>query len=261
MWFELLLPGIMRLNYPIPLGGTSNHFKTAVLKELNAWDPYNVTEDADLGIRLYKEGYMTAVVDSRTWEEANSRVGNWVRQRSRWIKGYMQTWLVHMLEPDPIMEGNRSQRIFWLSSFGGVYSDSSAHQSDHLDAAHSLVWVGNGVRAEVFSRIHLLHGGDSIFNREFLVRSQQCGWRILAIFAIVWLAEFFIGYYVSHKIGYMHSDAISRVANAFYVLYSGDPHLGAIGRLSRDFTLDKRKHQFIVCFESFFVFVWHEWTE
>ncbi|MCY9513103.1 glycosyltransferase family 2 protein [Paenibacillus apiarius] len=99
MWFELLLPGIMRLNYPIPLGGTSNHFKTAVLKELNAWDPYNVTEDADLGIRLYKEGYMTAVVDSRTWEEANSRVGNWVRQRSRWIKGYMQTWLVHMRNP------------------------------------------------------------------------------------------------------------------------------------------------------------------
>ncbi|TDL53878.1 glycosyltransferase [Paenibacillus dendritiformis] len=99
MWFELLLPGIMKLNLPIPLGGTSNHFKTSVLKELNAWDPYNVTEDADLGIRLYKKGYMTAIVDSRTWEEANSRVGNWIRQRSRWIKGYMQTWLVHMRNP------------------------------------------------------------------------------------------------------------------------------------------------------------------
>jgi len=99
MWFELLLPGIMRLNVPIPLGGTSNHFKTDVLKELNAWDPYNVTEDADLGIRLYKEGYKTVIVDSRTWEEANSRFGNWIRQRSRWIKGYMQTWLVHMRNP------------------------------------------------------------------------------------------------------------------------------------------------------------------
>ncbi len=99
MWFELLLPGIMRLNIPIPLGGTSNHFKTDVLKKLNAWDPYNVTEDADLGIRLYKEGYTTAIVDSRTWEEANSRFGNWIRQRSRWIKGYMQTWLVHMRHP------------------------------------------------------------------------------------------------------------------------------------------------------------------
>lgn len=99
MWFELLLPGVMQLNIPIPLGGTSNHFKMSVLKEINAWDPYNVTEDADLGIRLYKSGYSTAIVDSRTWEEANSRVGNWIRQRSRWIKGYMQTWLVHMRNP------------------------------------------------------------------------------------------------------------------------------------------------------------------
>ncbi|TDF96331.1 glycosyltransferase family 2 protein [Paenibacillus piri] len=99
MWFELLLPGVMQLDIPIPLGGTSNHFKMAVLKEVNAWDPYNVTEDADLGIRLHKSGYTTAIVDSRTWEEANSRTGNWVRQRSRWIKGYMQTWLVHMRNP------------------------------------------------------------------------------------------------------------------------------------------------------------------
>lgn len=99
MWFELLLPGVMQLNIPIPLGGTSNHFKMSILKEINAWDPYNVTEDADLGIRLYKSGYTTAIVDSRTWEEANSRVGNWIRQRSRWIKGYMQTWLVHMRNP------------------------------------------------------------------------------------------------------------------------------------------------------------------
>src|SRR5690606_41140971 len=60
---------------------------------------YNVTEDADLGIRLYKEGYHTAIVDSRTWEEANSQFNNWIRQRSRWIKGYMQTWLVHMRNP------------------------------------------------------------------------------------------------------------------------------------------------------------------
>ncbi|MCR8643477.1 glycosyltransferase [Paenibacillus sp. N1-5-1-14] len=99
MWFELLLPGVMQLDIPIPLGGTSNHFKTDILKKINAWDPYNVTEDADLGVRLYKEGYKTAIVDSRTWEEATSRVGNWIRQRSRWIKGYMQTWLVHMRNP------------------------------------------------------------------------------------------------------------------------------------------------------------------
>lgn len=99
MWFELLLVGIMQFNTPVPLGGTSNHFKAEFLKEVGAWDPFNVTEDADLGIRLYKKGYYTGIVDSRTWEEANSNVMNWLRQRSRWIKGYMQTWLVHMRHP------------------------------------------------------------------------------------------------------------------------------------------------------------------
>lgn len=99
MWFELLLVGIMQLKTPVPLGGTSNHFKIDFLREVGAWDPFNVTEDADLGVRLFKNGYKTAVVDSRTWEEANSHLGNWIRQRSRWIKGYMQTWLVHMRHP------------------------------------------------------------------------------------------------------------------------------------------------------------------
>jgi cellulose synthase/poly-beta-1,6-N-acetylglucosamine synthase-like glycosyltransferase len=99
MWFELLLVGIMQLDIPIPLGGTSNHFKTSFLREVGAWDPFNVTEDADLGIRLFKYGYKTAILDSRTWEEANSKPINWIRQRSRWIKGYMQTWFVHMRNP------------------------------------------------------------------------------------------------------------------------------------------------------------------
>ncbi len=99
MWFELLLPGLDADGAPIPLGGTSNHFITARLRELGAWDPYNVTEDADLGIRLHKAGYRTAMVDSTTLEEANSDVKNWIRQRSRWIKGYVQTYFVHMRNP------------------------------------------------------------------------------------------------------------------------------------------------------------------
>ena len=99
MWFELLLVGIMQMDIPIPLGGTSNHFKMNFLKQVGGWDPFNVTEDADLGIRLYKHRYKTAILDSRTWEEANSDIKNWIRQRSRWIKGYMQTFFVHMREP------------------------------------------------------------------------------------------------------------------------------------------------------------------
>jgi cellulose synthase/poly-beta-1,6-N-acetylglucosamine synthase-like glycosyltransferase len=98
-WFDLVLPGLHRNSHPIPLGGTSNHFMVSALRELHAWDPFNMTEDADLGIRLWELGRKTAMVDSVTLEEANSALGNWVRQRSRWVKGYVQTWLVHMRHP------------------------------------------------------------------------------------------------------------------------------------------------------------------
>jgi cellulose synthase/poly-beta-1,6-N-acetylglucosamine synthase-like glycosyltransferase len=99
MHFDLLLPGLCAVQAPIPLGGTSNHFRVDRLRELGAWDPFNVTEDADLGVRLHKAGYTTAMIDSTTLEEATSNVRNWIRQRSRWIKGYLQTWLVHMRNP------------------------------------------------------------------------------------------------------------------------------------------------------------------
>jgi cellulose synthase/poly-beta-1,6-N-acetylglucosamine synthase-like glycosyltransferase len=99
MWFDLFLPGLTASRAPIPLGGTSNHFKTDRLRELGGWDPFNVTEDCDLGVRLHKHGYLTAVFDSTTWEEANSRLRSWIRQRSRWIKGYVQTYIVHSRHP------------------------------------------------------------------------------------------------------------------------------------------------------------------
>lgn len=98
-WFDLFLPGLTASGWPIPLGGTSNHFKVAPLKELGGWDPFNVTEDCDLGIRLHKHGYGAAMIDSTTWEEANGNFLSWFRQRSRWVKGYLQTYLVHMRRP------------------------------------------------------------------------------------------------------------------------------------------------------------------
>jgi cellulose synthase/poly-beta-1,6-N-acetylglucosamine synthase-like glycosyltransferase len=98
-WFDYNLPGMEALKVPIPLGGTSNHFKTDKLIQLGAWDPFNVTEDADLGVRATVVGYTVATIDSTTFEEANRAYGNWIRQRSRWIKGYMQTFLVNMRRP------------------------------------------------------------------------------------------------------------------------------------------------------------------
>jgi cellulose synthase/poly-beta-1,6-N-acetylglucosamine synthase-like glycosyltransferase len=97
--FDGLLPALDRLRLPIPLGGTSNHFRVSALKWLMAWDPFNVTEDADLGTRLSRSGYRCRMLESSTFEEAPVRFGSWLRQRTRWIKGYMQTWLVHMRQP------------------------------------------------------------------------------------------------------------------------------------------------------------------
>jgi cellulose synthase/poly-beta-1,6-N-acetylglucosamine synthase-like glycosyltransferase len=98
-WFDYLLTGLSRLQLPIPLGGTSNHFKVEVLKKLSGWDPFNVTEDADLGIRMYAEGLKVGIINSTTYEEANCKLKNWIRQRSRWIKGYMQTSLIYNRHP------------------------------------------------------------------------------------------------------------------------------------------------------------------
>jgi glycosyltransferase XagB len=112
-WFDYMLPGLSTLDIPVPLGGTSNHFKLEKLMELGGWDPFNVTEDADLGIRAFAKGYKVALVNSTTYEEANNEPFNWIRQRSRWIKGYMQTYLVHMRNPSKLIA-----KIGWKGFLG-----------------------------------------------------------------------------------------------------------------------------------------------
>lgn len=92
--FEILLPALAGLHVPLPLGGTSNHFPRAVLEKISAWDPFNVTEDAELGVRLARFGYQTATILSRTYEEAPVTFRQWLPQRRRWIKGWMQTSLL-----------------------------------------------------------------------------------------------------------------------------------------------------------------------
>ena len=94
--FRLMLPALAALGLPIPLGGTSNHLRRAALLEVGGWDAFNVTEDADLGVRLHYFGYRTAMLASATREEAPITLRAWMKQRTRWIKGYLQTWLVYM---------------------------------------------------------------------------------------------------------------------------------------------------------------------
>jgi glycosyltransferase XagB len=111
LWFDFLLPGLDRMRIPMPLGGTSNHFRSEALRAIHGWDPFNVTEDADIGIRLARHGFRVHTLDSTTFEEATTSFGNWLRQRSRWQKGYIQTWLVHMRHPMQLL-GNAGFRGF-----------------------------------------------------------------------------------------------------------------------------------------------------
>ncbi len=122
LWFGMTLSGLQSLNTTIPLGGTSNHFRTGDLIKLYAWDPFNVTEDADLGLRLFKLGYQTAMLDSVTLEEGNSNVVNWIRQRSRWIKGYMQTYLVHTRETAAFVKQRGIHVLLFHLIIGGKIS-------------------------------------------------------------------------------------------------------------------------------------------
>lgn len=97
--FRGLLPWMARMNFVIPLGGTSNHLRRECLEAVGGWDCHNVTEDADLGVRLARFGYKVGVISRGTWEDAPRCYTDWNKQRTRWLKGWMQTWLVHMRNP------------------------------------------------------------------------------------------------------------------------------------------------------------------
>lgn len=111
-WFRLILPGFEKLGLAVPLGGTTLFFRRDILESLGGWDAHNVTEDADLGIRLARHGYRTELLNTVTLEEANCRVLPWVRQRSRWLKGYAMTYAVHMRDPVLLWRQLGARRFF-----------------------------------------------------------------------------------------------------------------------------------------------------
>ena len=97
--FDVINPGLAEIGSPIPLGGTSNHFRTSVLRDIHGWDAWNVTEDADLGLRLARLGHRVVDLPSSTLEEAPSTLRAWMQQRTRWMKGFVQTSISHSRKP------------------------------------------------------------------------------------------------------------------------------------------------------------------
>ena len=126
--FDVFLQGFSTFEMPLPLGGSSNHFRTSVLREVGGWDPYNVTEDADLGFRFARFKYRSVMFPSTTYEEAPSQFGAWLRQRSRWMKGWMQTWSVHMRSPLQLWRDAGARGFFTLNIIvGGNVLTALAH--------------------------------------------------------------------------------------------------------------------------------------
>lgn len=121
-WFRVLLPGVARLGLVVPLGGTTLFFRRDALDAVGGWDAWNVTEDADLGVRLARRGWRTELIDTTTDEEANCRALPWIKQRSRWLKGYAMTWGVHMRDPARLLRDLGPIRFcaFQVQFFGAL---------------------------------------------------------------------------------------------------------------------------------------------
>lgn len=138
--FRGILPFLARHRLPMPLGGTSNHFRRAALAGVGGWDPFNVTEDADLGLRLARAGYRCATLGLPTWEEAPTHRSVWLAQRSRWFKGWMQTWLVAMRRPLALRRdiGWKGFLVFHLM-VGGMLLSALTHPMLYLLVALRIV--------------------------------------------------------------------------------------------------------------------------
>ena len=146
MWFSFFLPGLSSLGAPIPLGGTSNHFRRSALRALGAWDAYNVTEDCDLGIRMFREHYQIKVLESETLEEANSDFVNWVKQRSRWYKGYLQTFLIHLRSPRQLVREVGEKGASSLVRLRWRHPDPRRVEPSLLASDHPLVRRSASIR-------------------------------------------------------------------------------------------------------------------
>ena len=152
--FRVLVPFLARTRMPIPLGGTSNHFQRPALETVGGWDPHNVTEDADLGLRLYAHGYRTGTLKSATVETAPTTLDVWTRQRTRWLKGWSQTWLVAMRRPVRTVEalGLRGFAVFQLM-IAGMLVSALAHPLMFVFIGFTLAWLA-GTSGASISPLH-----------------------------------------------------------------------------------------------------------
>lgn len=183
--FDVWLPAMTKLNWPIPLGGTSNHFDRDVLQKVGAWDPYNVTEDADLGFRLAQNGYAAEMVPYPTLEEAPLGLKQWLPQRTRWIKGHIQSLFVLTRFPKQVI----NRLGFWncfgvLITFASAIFASALHGPFVLYSLYTLLF-----QSESFHPLYLLPlvlGFISVVLAAHMSSARDRKWKALITAPIYW---------------------------------------------------------------------------
>lgn len=197
--FGAVLPTLDRLGLPIPLGGTSNHFPRRVLEQVGGWDPYNVTEDADLGIRLARLGYEVRVISSTTWEEAPETLPVWIRQRTRWLKGWMQTYLVHLRQPRRLWRELGTYRFLGFQMMlGGMILSALGHPLFLIMLCYAwLSWDGMaGNWLAGFGLFNLMAGyvtAMALGVMAVITQNRRLAWSVLAM-PVYWVAISFAAY-------------------------------------------------------------------
>jgi len=222
--FDLILPFLKRLDIPIPLGGTSNHFKTHILRKLGAWDPHNVTEDADLGIRLSRLGFTSDVIASTTQEEAVGEMRAWIKQRSRWLKGWMQTYLVHMRRPAQLYKDLGARGFFGFQViFGGILVAALLHPV-------FILWTGYALFQQITFGTDTWPGGTTLQVANF------------SIFFAGYFFSMLAGAYALEKRG--HHSLITTVffMPVYWLLVSAGAYLGLWQLIFKPFYWEKTSH-------------------
>jgi cellulose synthase/poly-beta-1,6-N-acetylglucosamine synthase-like glycosyltransferase len=176
--FRVLIPFLARIRMPVPLGGSSNHFRRSALEATGGWDPYNVTEDADLGLRLYAHGYYTGTLKCATIETAPSTLKVWRSQRTRWLKGWTQTWLVAMRRPSHTVRalGLRGFTVFQLL-IAGMLISALVHPLVYLFIGFTLAWLASGSGSSLSPLHHALMWIDLVNIGGSYLTFIVMGWR------------------------------------------------------------------------------------
>jgi len=197
IWFRLILPALARISRFLPLGGTSNHFDITYLRDVGGWDPFNVTEDADLGVRLARRGLVAGLIQSPTFEEGAPTLDGWVRQRGRWIQGHIQTLSVHLRGPRQLKRevGDAGLLAFFLGLASGPLNAvilllSTLFMLVHLTAGaweSVLAWVSLlGISQAIVGILAVLRDGRTTLWISCLALPIYQACQVPALFRAIW---------------------------------------------------------------------------